>query len=123
MARNRVRRLIPPPAGAPGKRGRLGIIGCRGDSISAARTDLADPPRERVNAGSLNTSRSVSEETGLRLQECDDLVFLATLRSAEEPCWGGSGLLLEDLEGGQAERVAGRVGVDAAVVIRLAVVL
>jgi len=36
-----------------------------------------------VNAGSLNTSRSVSEETGLRLQECDDLVFLATLRSAE----------------------------------------
>jgi hypothetical protein len=36
---------------------------------------------------------------------------------------GGSGLLLEGLEGGQAERVAGRVGVDTAVVVRLEVVL
>jgi hypothetical protein len=33
------------------------------------------------------------------------------------------GLLLESLEGGQAERVPGRVGVDTAVVVWLEVVL
>jgi hypothetical protein len=35
----------------------------------------------------------------------------------------GSGLLLEGLEGGQAERVPGRVGVDTAVAVWLEVVL
>jgi hypothetical protein len=37
--------------------------------------------------------------------------------------FGGSGLLLEGLEGGQAERVPGRVGVDTAMAVWLVVVL
>ena len=78
------------------------------------------PEETRVHAVGRAVTRDLLQLSGLRPgPSC------ATSPSASACCPGRRLITLEGLggQGGQAERVAGRIGVDAAVVVRLDVVL